>query len=79
MYVVGQKQSGKTTSVLSAVQPGAPQKSGSELVDFWSVRKPVPGERSETACVWELPGEDAVSLALSAKDKVCNTTCLQQG
>jgi hypothetical protein len=71
VYVVGQKQCGKTTMMHSAVGRGAPQKAGSELVDVWCIRKPNPGERSETACVWELPGDDAVSQALSAKDKVC--------
>ena len=76
MYVVGQKQSGKTTVVHSALQPGAPQKSGSELVDFWCIRKPTAGERSETACVWELPGDDAISIAQSPKDNVRNAAWL---
>lgn len=69
--MVGQKQSGKTAIIHNAVRPGAPQKSGSELVDFWCIKKPSTGDRSEAACVWELPGDDAVSEALATKEKVC--------
>jgi hypothetical protein len=72
--VVGQKRCGKTTMMHSAVGNGDLSQAGSALVDFWCIRKTNPGERSETACVWELPGDDAVSQALSAKDKVGSTT-----
>jgi hypothetical protein len=70
IYVVGEKHSGKSAAFNIALRPHAVQKAGSDLVDFLCIRKANPGGRSETACVWELPGDDEVAHALSSKEKV---------
>lgn len=70
MYVVGQQRSGKTSTVNVVVRPNGPYKAGSDVVDFWCVRKANAAGKHDTACIWELPGDDAVAEALATKDKV---------
>eukprot|EP00892_Ulva_mutabilis_P007119 jgi/Ulvmu1/477/UM001_0485.1 len=70
LYVVGPKNSGKTTAVNTVVRPNGPYKAGSDVVDFWCVRKANAAGKHDSACIWELPGDDVLADAISAKDKV---------
>lgn len=70
LYVVGQKGSGKTSTVNVIVRPNGPYKAGSDVVDYWCVRKANAAGKHDTACIWELPGDDVLADAIVSKDKV---------
>jgi hypothetical protein len=74
-YVLGAKGSGKTAITTMCVRPGSDRK-GSNAVDFSCIRKVNVSGKSDIACIWELPGTEALAAAVASKDKVRHT--LQQ-
>ena len=71
VYFVGPKGSGKSSLIGACVHtpPNASRRT-SDVVDFLWVQRANALGRHDSACIWELPGTDALAQAMVTRHKV---------